>query len=151
MPACGYGTRALASAQSSSWGTPSIKPVSLDNAPALSCKKHFDRCECSRKRPGGVSSKPAQAGWLIVRCTSVPSSQAACVSLPAPVTAGLTCLGVNASGTVISGAEDGSIRLSNIDSGRILGSMAGLEHLLHLVLHVWDVSSLRCAMKADMC
>lgn len=41
--------------------------------------------------------------------------------------AGLTCLDVNASYTVLSGAEDGSVRLSNIETGKVLGQMAGAQ------------------------
>ncbi len=39
--------------------------------------------------------------------------------------AGLTCLDVNATSTVISGAEDGSVCLCNIDTGKVLGHVSG--------------------------
>ncbi len=32
---------------------------------------------------------------------------------------------MNVASTVISGAEDGSVRLSNIETGKVLGQMAG--------------------------
>lgn len=39
--------------------------------------------------------------------------------------AGLTCCVVQADGVALSGAEDGSVRLSNLTNGRVLGSLEG--------------------------
>jgi hypothetical protein len=39
--------------------------------------------------------------------------------------AAVTCLGISAASTVVSGAEDGSVRLSNVDTGKVLGQAAG--------------------------
>jgi ribosome assembly protein SQT1 len=85
----------------------------------------------------GVCPALGSSGQLQGSSGALAEGQQALIDLPCLCHAGLTALDVYTdSATVLTGAEDGSTFLSNIQSGRILGQLHGMTPSLCATLLV---------------
>lgn len=92
------------------------------------------------------NSSVTSSGWEVTSVLRVYSVSCA----------GLTALDVYMdSATVLTGAEDGSAFLSNVQSGRILGQLHGMRSHSHPVAlrihetHIWQVPAQRRVLYSD--